>query len=75
MIKSKFGPIQNIKTGEAKDIVINVLSKKSFKDILIGGGMVMIGITYLTLATFKNGARAFEEAEYETLEALDLITK
>ena len=42
--------------------------------ILIGGGIVMLGITYLALSTFKNGAKAFETAEYETLESLDLFT-
>lgn len=74
MIKSKFGPITNPKTGMSKDIVISALSKESLKDILIGGGIIMLGITYLTLSTFKNGARAFEMAEYETLESLDLFT-
>ncbi len=73
MIKSKFGPITNLKTGETKDIVINALSWKSLKDILIVGGVMMVGITYLTLSTFKNGARAFEDAEYKTLEELDLF--
>ena len=34
MIKSKFGPITNPKTGMSKDIVINALSKESLKDIL-----------------------------------------
>ena len=38
MIKSKFGPITNPKTGETKDIVVNALSKRSLRDILIGGG-------------------------------------
>ena len=74
MIKSKFGPITNPKTGMSKDIVINALSKESLKDILIGGGIVMVGITYLALSTFKNGAKALETAEYETLESLDLFT-
>lgn len=74
MIKSKFGPITNPKTGMSKDIVINALSKESLKDILIGGGIVMVGITYLALSTFKNGAKAFETAEYEILESLDLFT-
>lgn len=74
MIKSKFGPITNFETGMSKDIVINDLSKESLKDILIGGGIVTIGISHLALSTFKNGARAFETAEYETLESLDLFT-
>ena len=74
MIKSKLGPITNPKTGMSKDIVINALSKESLKDILIGGGIVMVGITYLASSTFKNGAKAFETAGYETLESLDLVT-
>ena len=73
MIKSKVGPITNPKTGETKDIVVNALSKRSLRDILIGGGIIMVGITYLTISTFKNGAMAFEEAEYKTLEELDLF--
>lgn len=73
MIKSKFGPITNPQTGETQDIVVNALSQKSLRDILIGGGITMIGITYLTLSTFKNGALAFEEAEYKTLENLNLL--
>ena len=73
MIKSKFGPITNLKTGEAKYIIVNSLSLKSFRDILIVGGIVIISITYLTLSSFKNGALAFEEAEFKTLEELNLF--
>lgn len=73
MIKSIYGPITNPKTGETKDIVVNTLTLNNAKDILVGGGIVLIGIAYLTLSTFKNGANAFEEAEYKTLESLNLI--
>ena len=69
----KKGPITNIQTGETKDIIVNVLSRKSLRDILIGGGITMIGIAYIALSTFKNGALAFEEAEYKTLETLGLL--
>lgn len=73
MIKSKYGPITNPKTGETKDIVVDILSLKNAKDFLIGGGIVLVGLSYLTISAFKNGARAFEQAEYDTLEALDLF--
>lgn len=46
MIKSKFGPITNPKTGMSKDIVINALSKESLKDILIGGGITYLALYY-----------------------------
>ena len=73
MIKSKFGPIINTKTGAEKDIVINALSNDSLRDIGIGGGIILMGLDYLVLTTFKNGAMAFEMAEYETLKELDLL--
>lgn len=69
MIKSIYGPITNPKTGKSKDIIVNAFTSKNLKDILIG-----VGIGYLTLSAFKNGANAFEEAEYKTLEELDLFT-
>ena len=74
MIKSKFGPIRNTETGKEKDINVKAVSPNNFKDILIGGGIVLVGITYLTVSAFKNGAKAFEEAEYKVLEDLDLFT-
>jgi hypothetical protein len=74
MIKSIYGPITNPKTGESKDILVTTLNSKTIRDFLIGGGIVLVGISYLALSTFRNGANAFEEAEYKTLEALDLFT-
>lgn len=53
---------------------MNAFTSKNLKDILIGVGIVLVGIGYLTLSAFKNGANAFEEAEYKTLEELDLFT-
>lgn len=74
MIKSIYGPITNPKTGESKDIIVNAITSKNLKDVLIGGGIVLVGVVYLTLSTFKNGTNAFEEAEYETLKELNLFT-
>lgn len=74
MIKSIYGSITNPKTGESKDILVTTLNSKTIRNFLIGGGIVLVGISYLALSTFRNGANAFEEAEYKTLEALDLFT-
>ncbi len=73
MIKSIYGPITNPKTGETKDIVVTTLTSKNLRDFLIGGGIVLMGISYLALSSFRNGANAFEEAEYKTLESLNLF--
>lgn len=73
MIKSIYGPIANPETGESKGIVVTALNSKNIRDFMIGGGIALIGITYLALSAFRNGANAFEEAEYKTLEELDLF--
>lgn len=73
MIKSYFGPITNPETGVSKDIVVNCFSKDNAKSILIGAGITLIGVAYMGFSCFKNGARAFETEEYNTLEALHLF--
>lgn len=62
MIKFKHGWIGN-QDGEQFDIVVKAAAPNKLKDALIGGGMVMAGITYLTYTAFRNGAKAFERAE------------
>lgn len=73
MIKFKQGWISNDKTGVTKDIVVKAAAPNTLRDTLIGGGMVLIGITYLTVTAFKNGAKKFDDAEFQTLSELGLI--
>lgn len=73
MIKFNYGPITNLETGESKNIVVTASNSKNIRDFMIGGGIALIGIAYLVLSAFKNGANAYEEAEYKTLEELDLL--
>lgn len=73
MINFKQGSITNPKTGVTKDIVVKAVAPNNLKDIIIGGGMVLVGIVYLTLTAFKNGSRKFEAAECKTLSDLDLM--
>ena len=73
MIKMNFGAIGNYETGKYEDIVVRAVIPNNIKDILIGGGAVMAGIIYLTVTAFKNGARAYEKAEFDTLEKQNLI--
>lgn len=74
MIKFKQGWISNPKTGVTKDIVVKAMTPNNFKDSLIGGAMVLMGIAYLTVTAFQNGSKKFEEAERETLSDLDLYS-
>ena len=73
MIKFKQGSITCVKTGEEKDIIVKAKAPNGLKDGLIGGAMVLTGITYLTVAAFKNGSKAFDKAEFKTLKDLGVV--
>ena len=73
MIKIKQTSITNPTTGVTKDIVVKAVSPNNLKDILIGGGMVLAGITYLTYTAFRNGSKKFEEAELQVFSDLGLM--
>lgn len=72
MIKFKQGTITNNR-GVTKDIIVKAASPNKLKDIIIGGGAVLVGITYLTRAAFRNGSKAFDKAEIETMYDLGII--
>lgn len=73
MINLNHGSITNPKTGKSKDIVVKAVVPNEFKDIVIGGGLVLLGIAHLTFTAFRNGANKFEAAELKTLSDLDLM--
>lgn len=74
MIIYKSGPISTF-DGKSKDIDVKLSnSKHGLRDILIGGGVTLAGIAYLTITSFINGAKAFEDAEYNTMEELGLFS-
>lgn len=72
MIKFKQGYITS-KEGNMKDIVVKAAAPNKFKDILIGGLLLTAGVAYLTTTAFRYGSKKFEEAEIETLGALNLL--
>lgn len=73
MIIYKGGPIDNLK-GASKSIDVRFSdSKNGLRDVLIGGGLMLIGVVYLTVTAFRNGAQAFDQAEYDTMDELGLF--
>lgn len=72
MIKFTQGWIENDQ-GVKKDIVVKAATANSFKEMLIGGGIILAGVTYLTCTAFRNGSRAMEQAEDKTMFDLGLI--
>lgn len=67
----KYSTITNSATNESKRIDLN-LTKQFAKDALIGGGIVLLGFIYLALASFSNGAEAYERGELKVLVDLGL---
>ena len=68
----KFGPITNPSTGKTKEINVKP-NACTIRDIAISTSMIIAGVAYLAISTFRNGATAYERAELETLEKLGLI--
>ena len=72
MIKFTQGNLTN-DAGVTKDIVVKAATPNKVRDILIGGGLVLVGIAYLTTTAFKNGAKTYEFAEWDTMVDLGII--
>lgn len=73
MVKFKQGTITNPETGVSKDVIVKAVAPNNLKDVLIGGGMVLVGIAYLTTTAFKNGSKKYEEVEMQVFEDLELF--
>lgn len=74
MIKFKQGELENME-GTIKDIVVKSATPNKFKDMLIGGVIVLVGIAYLTTTAFRYGSEKFEEAEFKTMVDLGIINE
>lgn len=73
MIKFKQGSVTNPKTGATTDVVVKAPTTNKVKDILIGGGLILVGVIHLTRTAFQRGAAAYEVAEFNALMNADLI--
>ena len=72
MIKFKQGWIEDA-TGAKQDIVVKAAAPNTLKDALIGGAMVLMGVTYLTVSAFRHGSKKYEDAELQALSDLNLL--
>lgn len=75
MVKFKHGSVTNPQNGVTKDIIVKSMLPNKIIDALIGGSIVLIGVTYLTVTAFRNGFVKFEAAELEALSDADLLGK
>lgn len=60
--------------GTQHDIIVKTGAPNKLKDALIGGGMVIGGIIYLTYTAFVNGSKEFENAEWRAMEAAGIVS-
>lgn len=62
-MKIKFGDLTRVDGGATEEIVVKSSLLAQTKDILIGGGMILLGVGYLCCAAFVNGVRETKNAE------------
>lgn len=75
MIKINRGRVASIDGSKEADIIVKAAAPNDLKQILIGGGTVLVGIIYLTVSAFKRGAKAYESAELNALADIDAMDK
>ena len=62
-MKIKFGDLARVDGGATEDIIVKSVLPNKAKDILIGGGMTLLGVAYLCFTAFKNGVDETANAE------------
>lgn len=75
MIKINRGSVTSIDGSKEADIIVKAAAPNDLKQILIGGGTVLVGIIYLTVSAFKRGAKAYESAELNALADIGAMDK
>ena len=73
MIKFNYGPITNCDHTKEANIVAKSYLPNTMKDTIIGGLITLIGIGYLTVTAFRNGATSYEKGELEALAAIGVM--
>lgn len=74
MLKFNGGSVTNPKTNITKEIILKVKGPNNLKDLMIGSSITILGITYLTISAFKNGAETFLNAENKALVDADIMS-
>lgn len=60
-------------TYDWEDIIVTAKAPNKVKEVLIGGGLIISGVTYLTYKAFRNGATAFDDAQTGVLMKMGCI--
>lgn len=73
--KVNLGYIRTLDNTKKADIIAKSFLPTKVKDLLIGGGLVLLGGGYLLAKAFSNGANEAMHAQYDAEEECGLHTK
>ena len=62
-MKIKFGDLVRVDGSATEEIIVKSALPNKAKDILIGGGITLVGVVYLCYTAFKNGVDKTAKAE------------
>ena len=73
-MKFNLGNVVSMAGKKSSDIiVVKAKLPNQIKEILVGGGLIVGGIIYLTTTAFYNGSLAFDEAEMKALDNIGAL--
>lgn len=67
MFKLNYGGIMNPNNGEHREVEVSMLKPNTVRDTVIGCGIVMAGMAYLMMTSFRHGADKHYEADTKAL--------
>lgn len=74
MSKLYYGRVTN-DVGESEEIIVDSTFPNKIKDLGVGLLLIASGVIYLTKTAFKNGCDKMDQAEFKTLNDLDILRR
>lgn len=72
-MKFNLGNVVSMDGKKSSDIIVKAKLPNQIKEILVGGGLIVGGIIYLTTTAFYNGSLVFDEAEMKALDNIGAL--
>ena len=73
MMKTNYGSVMSRDMTVTKEIEVKTIPVNNLKDVIIGGGLALLGIAYIAVTSFKNGSKAYGVAEIDALHGVGAI--
>lgn len=72
-VKFRQGRVRATDNYDWQEIIVTAKAPNKVKEVLIGGGLIISGVSYLTYKAFRNGASAFDDAQTDALKKINVI--